>query len=182
MAVLYARRTGLFYAAAYHELLEDSLIHFPKPTAKLPSEREPAPLSQRDMVYRAMLGLLPLSATHLDNLLSRGLTNSAIQQNGYRTLAFGKKLRDYVAAQLSARFDLNGIPGFFYSQGAWRLCAYSGLLVPVRAANGCVQGIQIRRDDATHMKYDGCPAPASRMEPVRGVEYISPATEAAKKR
>lgn len=105
------------------------------------------------MVYRAMLGLLPLSAAHRDNLLARGLTDSAIRQNGYRTLAFGKELRDYIAAQLSSRFDLNGIPGFFYSQSAWRLCAYSGLLVPVRAANGCVQGIQIRRDDAAHMKY-----------------------------
>lgn len=150
---LYARRTELSYAAAYHELLEDSLIHFPKPAAKLPPEREPAPLPQRDIVYRAMLGLLPLSAAHRDNLLSRGLTDSAIRHNGYHTLAFGKELRDYIAAQLSSRFDLNGIPGFFYSQGAWRLCAYSGLLVPVRAANGCVQGIQIRRDDAAHMKY-----------------------------
>ena len=150
---LYARRTGLSYADAYHELLEDSLIHFPKPAVKLPPEREPAPLSQRDMVYRAMLGLLPLSAAHRDNLLARGLTDSAIRQNGYRTLAFGKELRDYIAAQLSSRFDLNGIPGLFYAQGTWRMCAYSGLLVPVRAADGCVQGIQIRRDEAAHMKY-----------------------------
>ena len=150
---LYARRTGLSYTDAYHELLGDSLIHFPKPAAKLPPEREPAPLPQRDMVYRAMLGLLPLSAAHRDNLLSRGLTDSAIRQNGYRSLAFGKELRDYVSAQLSSRFDLNGIPGFFYAQGTWRMCAYSGLLVPVRAADGCVQGIQIRRDEAAHMKY-----------------------------
>ena len=31
---LYARRTGLSYAAAYHELLEESLIHFPKQAAE----------------------------------------------------------------------------------------------------------------------------------------------------
>lgn len=142
-------------AAAYHELLEDSLIHFPKPAAKLPSEREPAPLPQRDMAYRAMLGLLPLSAAHRDNLLARGLTDSAIQQNGYRTLAFGEELRDYISAQLSSWFDLNGIPGFYYADGAWRMCAYSGLLVPVRAADGCVQGIQIRRDDAAHRSGSG---------------------------
>lgn len=150
---LYARRTGLSYRDAYHELLEDSVLHFPQPAVQRLSEREPAPLSQRDAVYRAMLGLLPLSAAHRDNLLSRGLTDSAIRQNGYRSLAFGKELRDYVSAQLSARFDLNGIPGFFYSQDAWRLCAYSGLLVPVRAADGRVQGIQIRRDDTAHIKY-----------------------------
>ena len=34
------------------------------------------------MVYRAMLGLLPLSVVHQDNLLARGLTDSAIRQNG----------------------------------------------------------------------------------------------------
>lgn len=123
---LYARRTGLSYANAYHELLGDSLIHFPKPAVKLPPEREPAPLSQRDMVYRAMLGLLLLSAAHRDNLLARGLTDSAIRQNGYRSLAFGKELRDYIAAQLSALFDLNGIPGFFYSQGAGG-CAHTAV-------------------------------------------------------
>ena len=150
---LYARRTGLSYTDAYHELLGDSLIHFPKPAAKLPPEREPAPLPQRDMVYRAMLGLLPLSAAHRDNLLSRGLTDSAIRQNSYRTLGYGKGLRDWIAAQLSARFDLNGISGFFYSQSAWRMCAYSGLLVPVRAADGRIQGVQIRRDNAGRMKY-----------------------------
>ena len=33
------------------------------------------------------------------------------------------------------------------------MCAYSGLLVPVRAADDRVQGIQIRRDNTAHMKY-----------------------------
>ena len=44
-------------------------------------------------------------------------------------------------------------PGFFYAQSAWRMCAYSGLLVPVRAADGRIQGVQIRRDNADRMKY-----------------------------
>ena len=150
---LYARRTGLTYKNAYHELLEDSVLHFPQPAVQRPPEREPAPLSQRDAVYRAMLGLLPLSEVHRACLLARGLTDEAILQNGYRTLGYGKELRDRIAAQLSARFDLNGIPGFFYSQSAWRMCAYSGLLVPVRAADGRIQGVQIRRDNADRMKY-----------------------------
>ena len=150
---LYARRTGLTYKNAYHELLEDSVLHFPQPAVQRPPEREPAPLSQRDAVYRAMLGLLPLSEVHRAGLLARGLTDEAILQNGYRTLGYGKELRDRIAAQLSARFDLNGIPGFFYSQSAWRMCAYSGLLVPVRAADGRIQGVQIRRDNADRMKY-----------------------------
>ena len=150
---LYARRTGLTYKNAYHELLEDSVLHFPQPAVQRPPEREPAPLSQRDAVYRAMLGLLPLSAAHRAGLLARGLTDEAIRQNGYRTLGDGKELRDRIAAQLSARFDLNGIPGFFYSQSAWRMCAYSGLLVPARAVDGRIQGVQIRRDNADRMKY-----------------------------
>lgn len=51
------------------------------------------------------------------------------------------------------RFDLNGIPGFYFRDGSWRLCAYSGLLIPVRDADGRMQGIQIRRDSADRMKY-----------------------------
>lgn len=89
---LYARRTGLSYRDAYHELLEDSVLHFPQPAVQRPPEREPAPLAQRDAVYRAMLELLPLSAAHRDNLLTRGLTDAAILQNGYRTLGYGKEL------------------------------------------------------------------------------------------
>lgn len=151
---LYARRTGLTYKNAYHELQEDSVLHFPQPAVQRPPEREPAPLSQRDAVYRAMLGLLPLSEVHRAGLLTRGLTDEAIRQNGYRTLEYGKELRDPgIAAQLSTWFDLNGIPGFFYSQSAWRMCAYSGLLVPVRAVDGRIQGIQIRRDNVGRMKY-----------------------------
>lgn len=61
-ASLYARRTGLTYKDAYHERLEDSVLHFPQPAVQRPPEREPAPLDRRDAVYRAMLGLLPLSA------------------------------------------------------------------------------------------------------------------------
>ena len=94
-----------------------------------------------------------LSEAHRAGLLARGLTDEAILQNGYRTLGYGKELRDWIALQLSARFDLNGIPGFFYAQSAWRMCAYSGLLVPVRAADGRIQGVQIRRDNADRMKY-----------------------------
>lgn len=149
---LYARRTGLSYKEAYHALREDSVLHFPKPAVQRPPEREPAPIRQRDAVYRALLALLPLSQAHYANLRERGLTDAAILQNSYRSLNEGKELRDKIAAQLSARFDLNGIPGFFYAKSAWRMSAYSGLLVPIRAADGYIQGIQIRRD-SERMKY-----------------------------
>ena len=150
---LYARRTGLSYANAYHELEADRMLHFPLPNVPKTPEREPASIEKRDAVYRAMLQLLPLSAEHQQNLLHRGLSELKIRGNSYRTLADGKGLRDSIAAQLSARFDLNGIPGFYFRDGSWRLCAYSGLLIPVRDADGRMQGIQIRRDSAERMKY-----------------------------
>lgn len=150
---LYARRTGLTYATAYRELKEDSVLHFPQPAVSRPPEREPAPLAQRNAVYRALLGLLPLAHEHYDDLRGRGLTDKAIRQNGYRSLDSGKELRDDLAARLSVRFDLNGIPGFFFDEGRWRMSAYSGLLVPVRAVNGQIQGIQIRLDHADTRKY-----------------------------
>lgn len=150
---LYAQRTGISYKDAYHALQEDNVIRFPKPVMRRIPEQMLAPIEKRNAVYRAMLEMLPLSDTHCNNLINRGLTEQAIQENGYRTLEFGKDLRDWLAEQLSSRFDLNGIPGFFYVKDAWRMCAYSGMLVPVRAVNGCIQGIQIRRDSTERMKY-----------------------------
>lgn len=119
---------------------------------KKPQEKEPAPLGQRDAVYRAMLELLPLSETHHQNLLDRGLPERMIAANGYRSLENGKELRDNIAAQLSSRYDLNGVPGFYFRDGSWRLCSYSGLLIPIRAMTGQIQGIQIRRENIEHMK------------------------------
>ena len=150
---LYARCTGLSPSDAYHALAEDSVLYFPKPAARPAPSREPAPPGRRDEVYRALLGLLPLSAAHYENLRARGLDDTAIYRNGYRTLGAGRERRDSLAARLSARFDLCGVPGFFYDKGAWRTCAYSGLLIPVCATDGRIQGIQIRRDNAERMRY-----------------------------
>lgn len=150
---LYARRTGLSYASAYHELVADEMLHFPLPTVQKPQEKEPAPLNRRDAVYRAMLDLLPLSAEHHQNLSGRGLSDQAIVANSYRSLQDGKELRDTIAAQLSSRYDLNNVPGFYFRDNAWRLCSYSGLLIPIRAMTGQIQGIQIRRENTERMKY-----------------------------
>ena len=150
---LYARRTGLSYANAYHELAADEMLHFPLPAVQKPPERESAGIEQRDAVYRALLDLLPLSAKHHQNLSSRGLSDQAIAANGYRSLQDGKELRDKIAAQLSSHYDLNDVPGFYFRDGAWRLCSYSGLLIPIRNVTGQIQGIQIRRENTERMKY-----------------------------
>ena len=150
---LYARRTGLSYANAYHELAADEMLHFPLPAVQKPPEREPAGIEQRDAVYRALLDLLPLSVEHHQNLSGRGLPDQAIAANGYRSLQDGKELRDTIAAQLSSRYDLNNVPGFYFRDGSWRFCAYSGLLIPIRDTSGRIQGIQIRRENVNRMKY-----------------------------
>lgn len=150
---LYAQRTGLTYANAYHELAADEMLHFPLPAVQKPPEREPAGIEQRDAVYRALLDLLPLSAEHHQNLSGRGLSDQAIVANSYRSLQDGKELRDKIAAQLSSRYDLNNVPGFYFRDGIWRFCAYSGLLIPIRNVSGRIQGIQIRRENTERMKY-----------------------------
>ena len=76
-----------------------------------------------------------------------------IAANGYRSLENEKELRDKIAAQLSPRYDLNNVPGFYFRDGSWRFCAYSGLLIPIRNASGQIQGIQIRRENINRMKY-----------------------------
>ena len=44
-----------------------------------------APIKQRNEVYRALQDMLTLSATHHDNLRSRGLSEAAIQRIGFRS-------------------------------------------------------------------------------------------------
>lgn len=50
-----------------------------KPQASL------APLEERDRVYRALLNRLTLAPDHRENLLSRGLTDEAIERLGYKS-------------------------------------------------------------------------------------------------
>ena len=74
-----------------------------------------------------------------------------------------------IARQLqSSGYYLSGVPGFYRKEGKWSFaCESRGILIPVRDSKGRIQGMQIRRDNATRRKFrwvsstgrtDGCKA------------------------
>ncbi len=149
---LYAKCNGLPYADAYHELADDKILRLP--TKREPAQLvEPAPIERRHAVYSVLLDSLELSPEHRENLLERGLTLEAITAGGYRTLPYGKAVRDALAASLAQGFDLMHVPGFYTANGIWQFTAWSGLLIPVCDYLGRIQGIQVRLDRAEKRKY-----------------------------
>jgi hypothetical protein len=136
------------------------------PIAEETRECDTAPISIRDAVYRALLGKLTLAPDHKQALMSRGLSEAVIAKQGYRTTpVFGAKA---LAKQMIADgLTLSGVPGFYRDDSdQWTFVGEQrGILIPVRDAQGRIQGIQIRRDNVTKRKYrwvssagrrDGC--------------------------
>ncbi len=119
----------------------------------------PAPQPERadepslDRVYRTLLSRLSLETYHRQNLRQRGLTDSEIQQRGYRSLP--QTARYQTVQHLTKQFGLDivsKVPGFIQRKGArgdhWTLGGSPGLLIPVRNLDCAITGMVVRVDDA----------------------------------
>lgn len=130
-----------------HILREDDSPR-PKPAPR--PDVHSHPLASRphlDAVYSAMVsGHLVLSEPHKSNLLARGLSESDIENNGYRSApsAFSGE----TVAGLLSEYDLRGVPGFYRERGKWRMFTPgAGFFVTVRDSRRRVRGFQIRMDE-----------------------------------
>lgn len=181
---LYAYYTGTSREVVRQELIEKLGVkdcgssYVPKGKKKAPC---PAPrpiqmdievpltdLDTRHETYSAFLSKLTLSTDHRENLLSRGLTDSQILENGYKTLPVAGYAA--IAKQLQSEgYYLSGVPGFYHRKdGSWTFRREKrGILIPVKSVDGKIQGLQIRRDNAQTGKFrwvssvgkqDGCKA------------------------
>lgn len=118
---------------------------------------EPASLEVRDRTYKEMLKLLALFPEHKENLLNRGLTESAINENGYRSMPSSEKNSTLIIQTLLQKgCVLLGVPGFYQSDDKkWHMSLFGpGILIPQRNGFGQIQSLQIRRDtDAKAKRY-----------------------------
>ena len=104
-------------------------------------------LSERSEIYLEFLKLLRLERDHLTNLLNRGLSTEIIKGNMYKSFPTDKAERQWICDILSSRYDLHGMPGFFRSDGRWKIVGQrNGILIPIRNRDGLIQGLQIRFD------------------------------------
>lgn len=115
-------------------------------------QRERADLTTRDQTYRMLLSQLILTPSHKKNLLERGLTDNEIMKYQYRsTPAFG--FDQIVASLIASGCQLNGVPGFYTKKnntyGVQFHKKSSGILIPICALDGRIEGFQIRLDHPT---------------------------------
>ncbi len=157
---LYAEINGISNAAAYRELVEQAACDCPplpfsqKDLHRKKSENVIKPLEERSRIYSDMLQMLELLPKHRLNLQNRGLDMSAIKRNGYRSVPkkYGR-LYSKTMYLLSGKYDLSCVPGFYRKNGRWHMAAMDGFFIPVRDAEGQIQGLQIRLDNGGDQKY-----------------------------
>ncbi len=98
---------------------------------------------------------LVLADEHREALRARGLSDLAIEFDGYKS-APTNIFAANIARTLSKDYDLTGVPGFYRDKGAWRLNFtewYQGIIVPVKDTRSRIRGLMVRRDDAIKNKY-----------------------------
>jgi len=117
-----------------------------KPASK--SSATVAPIERRDVVYTALLESLKLNGRDADDLLRRGLSDTEIARNLYASLPDTSQQILNTCRILAERHDLAGVPGFYrdYESRPMFVTWRSGYLIPVRDAQGKIQGCQIRQN------------------------------------
>jgi P4 family phage/plasmid primase-like protien len=121
---------------------------WPEPRFSVGTDR--ARVDVLDRVYRALLGALVLSDDHRQAMADRGIKGDPWGA-GYRTIPRrrGALVRELIDAGLEA--DLGSVPGFYIKEQDgrrwWSLAGASGMLIPVRDAEGKVQALTVRADE-----------------------------------
>ena len=145
---LYAKIRGLSNKEAYNELKNGFYAQIPMLYAEGP-DMPIRSLKERHNVYYDFLELLHLNKKHYQNLANRGLNFSEIRRFKYRSIPTDDKFRRRVLDELSRRYDLDGIPGFYRDETGkvqmyYKSCG--GIFIPVCNYEGYIQGLQMRLD------------------------------------
>jgi DNA primase len=107
-----------------------------------------ADITVRDGVYSALIRQsLTLKPEHRKALHERGLDDDEIDRLGYVSTP-SKDEAPAIAHDLSTRFDVSGVPGFFRDGDEWKLVGmWPGYLIPYRNHRGQIQALNYRRHD-----------------------------------
>jgi hypothetical protein len=127
------------------------LTHDSPPPKVTPPKPKPLPIERADadhldaVMTTLIRKYLVLSEPHKESLRARGLSESEIERNGYRSTPVAGE-GDRIASQLSV-YGLEGTPGFYRQGSVWHMKDISvGILIPVRDERSRIVGLQIRRD------------------------------------
>ena len=155
MLDLYADYLNISRSDAYREITEAlncgklQEIRQRQPKIELVPQTPAVDYEGRHQTYAMMSQLLSLSQAHKEHLMSRGLSLSEIEEQGYRsTPVYGFQM--LTKKLISMGCSVEGIPGFYKTKtGEWTVnfsSRCSGILVPYMSISKKIQGFQIRLD------------------------------------
>ena len=140
----------------FHSLLRPTSFVGRPAVVRAAKELPPEVVDRRNEVYQELLNHMVLSPEDRLALQARGLSDEAIDRNGYRTLT--PESVDLAVGRVRSRFDaddLRSIPGFRVEKVRdpqmrrdWldkvSFSASHGLLIPVRDYKGRIVSCQVR--------------------------------------
>jgi hypothetical protein len=114
-------------------------------------------LADADTLYQVHTALLKCSelqlhGRHCEALYKRGLPQSAIESNKYRTLAGGRRWACHALVEAGLEPLFPGVPGFVHVTGndgrpCWSIAGPPGILIPCRDAQGRIVALMVRADE-----------------------------------
>lgn len=144
---LYARVKNIDTRTAYKELLDRECFSLNKTTVQISPINVLSDIEIRDKVYRDFLSMLKLEFQHKRYLKNLGFLDSSIENSLYRSIPKNRIKRRLIGRELSQRYNLAGIPGFYQEEDfKWYFSRVDGFFVPVLDANGYIQGLSIHLD------------------------------------
>lgn len=162
MLALYAKVYGINTSEAYREICEalqtGSLapayeVKKPAPAEEMQevSQSERAGIQEIHQTLSLLFGMLSLSETHREHLrVERGLTDSQIDELGYKSTPPPCLCRSYTERLLAQGCTVQGVPGFYLNDdGKWTVKFYkrtAGIIIPAHGIDGLIRGAQIRLD------------------------------------
>lgn len=129
------------------------------PPAPPPQTHDRADAATRDAAYRAALAHLRLDEIDAAGLRARGLSDAAIRDGRYRTLPErGRAAVARAVIRMVGEDAAPGVPGIVWKEndggrGWWSLSGWSGLLIPVRDAEGRIVALKVRRREVAERRY-----------------------------
>ena len=170
MLPLYGRVHGISNSEAYREICDTLAIdgfaeerRAPAYQIKEPSPKDApsdkAPDQEIHRTLTALLSLLTLTPAHREHLRTvRGLTDDDIDGFGFKSTPPSRLCRTLTERLIKQGCRVQGVPGFYVNDyGKWTVKFYtrtSGIVIPLRGADGLLHGLQIRLDHPIRDKDD----------------------------
>lgn len=140
---------------AFKELIERECFSQDKTQLEIRPMNQLADIEIRDKIYRDFLSMLKLEPQHRSQLRNMGFLDSTIEDNLYKSVPKNYIKRRIIANNLSKKYNLEGIPGFYQEEDfKWLFSQYKGFFVPVFDSNGFIQGLSIHLDKAFNDNQD----------------------------